>query len=158
MHSHASTAEFDEDVIALENDLASIACQAAIELDDLILRRGQSSESIRRLLNRLSESISTSEGTKVAGFLIDPTAAVVVNRAISEAGSVQPACKFEQLVRNTEGLTEQLGKVVANPESFRDADEDSLRKLRTFCLALSRHASAEGHRNRERVPQHPYRR
>ena len=158
MHPHASTAELDEKVIELENDLPSIACQAAIELDDLILGRDQSSESIRRLIDRLSEAIPTSGRTTTSGYLVDPTAAVVVNRAISEAGLVQPASKFAELVRDTEELTEQLRQVVANPESVRDAGQDSLRKLRTFCVALSRHASAERRRNRERVPQHPYRR
>lgn len=138
---------------AWPRDLAWIACQAATELDNLLLGKAVSVNAVKGLSSALA-SVATG-GPAAPSSLIDPTTTVVLGRALRDA---DPALKgLEDLVRVTVHLVDQLRQVAEPPGGRTVEQESTLRSLRTFCLALSRHAAAVTPSPANR-PDHPFRR
>jgi hypothetical protein len=135
--------------------LAWVACQAATELDNLILGRSASIDAVRGLTSALSSSVVTGSPTTAPASLVDPTTTVVLTRALRESEPNLHGRTLEDLVNATVHLVEQLRQVA---EPARTAEQQkTLQVLRAFCLALSRHAAAVSPSPANR-PEHPFRR
>jgi hypothetical protein len=141
----------------LESDLASLACQAAIELDNLILDRPTTFDSVRRLIATIAESVPDSARAFSPSSLLDPTAVLVLNRAIGDAVPGVAPNRVDELVRHAARMIQQLSDMIANPEHSRASRLSELKQMRLLCLAVSKHASAAIPSPEERIPDHPFR-
>ena len=106
-------------------DLAWVACQAATELDNLLLGRSASIDAVRGLTRALSSSAVT---TTTPASLVDPTTTVVLTRALRESEPNLHGRTLEDLVKATVHLVEQL-RQVAEPARTTE-QEKTLRVLR----------------------------
>ena len=71
----------------LEDDLATVSCYAAGEVDNLIHKRPNGFSAIKRLRWIIQNSLIDC-GTSTSGHsMVDPTTAVAVNRALVISGS-----------------------------------------------------------------------
>lgn len=158
MSSSPAAGPDDAVLLQIENDLPSLACQAAIEIDDVILNRSRELKAVPRLATLIAESIPNVSDMATQASLLDPTAVVVVNRALMDSTFGPTLKKVEELVATTERMTQSLKDLTTNPPMFRSAKPDELKKMRAFCLALSRHASAADRTWEEESQRHPFRR
>ena len=125
-------------------DLASLASRAAIELDNLILNRPTSLEAARGLAEKLAEQMHSSKGKNVP----DISTVVALRRALIETPGLASATTLDELVKNAAAVTGWLSN--AGPDAKAD-----LKSLRTFCVALSREATASQRSPFER-PEQPF--
>jgi hypothetical protein len=135
--------------------LAWVACQAATELDNLVLGKAVTIDAVKGLSSALSASVAVGTGAAAPASLIDPTTTVVLTRALRD--SHLTGKNLEDLVKVTVQLVDQL-RQVAEPDNARTTEDlNALRGLRAFCLAVSRHAAAASPSPANR-PEHPFRR
>lgn len=119
--------------LELEMDLGSLASQAAIQLDDLLLGRSQQLGALRVLADKIIEGLPQDEP-------LDAATVVAVQRALVDtAGSVPSKTVSELQVRAAE-LSRKFLEIVGN--TSQATMEQDLRQLRSFCVALSRHSAA----------------
>jgi hypothetical protein len=125
---------------ALEWDLATLACLAAIEVDNLIHnRRTNGLRAVRRLVIRLSDPQTLSRLTGPSPHrLFDPSIDVVKKRAFVASGRGK-----EIRVSNVDAMIEKLRRLSASSE-IPDQIPDDLPEVKAFCLALSREAASYG--------------
>ena len=125
----------------LENDLATVSCYAAGEVDNLILKRSNGLGALKRLKQIIQSSLIDC-GTSASGhFMVDPTTAVAMNRALLVSGSVGNLNTVDELIRESKQVAELLDTVTEKAERG-DEDVGELEKLRSLCLALSKSALA----------------
>ena len=124
----------------LEDDLATVSCYAAGEVDNIIHKRPNGFGAIKRLRHMIQNSLIDCD--KSSGhFMLDPTTAVAVNRALANSRSVENLDTVEELIEESKKITELLDSVAEKAETGT-LDLDELKKLRSLCLALSRSALA----------------
>ena len=85
---HASTSSSEP--LELEMDLASLASQAAIDLDDLLLGRGKELTAVKVLAEKIASSLPS-------GQTIDATTAVAVQRALIETPGLSQSTTVNEL-------------------------------------------------------------
>lgn len=131
-----------------ENDLPFLACLAAIELDNLIKDKPMELAPVKQLIKEISDVENVlSKSETMEGFLfapIDPATAVALNYAIAESAGSHKKSKLSELRTETILVVKNLEQLVENPQNFK-AEEgglDKLNMLKSFCLALSKHALA----------------
>ncbi len=140
----------------LGDDLETVACEAAIELDNLIRGRSQIAASVKKLADRLTKELPEATDLSSIKHLVDPSTVIVLSGAISELlGAGQPN-EVQELTRAAGRVAQRLLAVSNDPEGSR-GDILSLEQLRGFCLALSKRAAAARGSAIEAKPQHPYR-
>src|SRR5207245_1626340 len=123
--------------IERENDLASLANQAAIEIDGLIQGNAVELDAVHRLAAKISAAVTDVVEPGSPSSLLDVRTAVVVNKAISEATGPKNNT-LDDLLRRAKEVTATLltlkqGAAVP-PERIAE-----LKQLRNFCVSLSRH-------------------
>lgn len=123
-------------------DLAWLACQAATEIDNLILKRSQSLEAVRGLASTLTDPGSSLLQEGQQSSLIDPTTTVVLTRALRELTADTTETRLRDLLRAAGKVVNRLVDVSSRTASSGALDNEALTTLRSFCLALSRHAAA----------------
>jgi hypothetical protein len=142
----------------LGHDLPSVACQAAIELDNLILGRGTSLSGVAELSNRLTEEVPNVPDLNSPLSLVDPSTVVALHGTLQEACITGPSDDIADLTRRAGEIVQRLKSVSDNPQAARSAGLEELHKLKDFCLILSRRAAATSGDPDEARPPHPYRR
>ena len=113
-------------------DFASKATFASVQLDNLILGRSESLSKVAELavaLERVTDLLEPSSPSS----LLDPTTAVVMNRAIS-AWSEAPLKTLNDLFSQAREIAIRLRNAAANSATV---SPDELRSLRTFCVKLA---------------------
>jgi len=114
-----------------EEDLASLASQAAVALDNLVLGRGGDVAAVKRLALLVCGSLETDQA-------IDLTTAVAVHHALIEMSGVTSSKTVDDLRTNAMEFIERLSRIAKN-ESLEPAE---IKNLRDVCVALSRSATA----------------
>jgi hypothetical protein len=142
----------------LGHDLPSVACQAAIELDNLILGRTTDLPSVTELSNRLTEEVPDVPDLNSPLSLVDPSTVVALHGTLQEAPIIAPSDDIGDLTRRAGEIVRRLRAVSADPQAARAKDPEGLRKLKEFCLILSRRSAAATGDPDESRPPHPYRR
>jgi len=142
----------------LERDLPSLACRAAVELDNLNLGRSSSLENVQKLSRSLKESLPEVADFASPSSLFDPTMAIVVNGAISDTRQAEPIRQMAKLLDETKNITDRFENLLRDPTEFCRTSLDEVKTLRSFCLALSKRAFAFKGPRQSRTPQHPFRR
>ena len=127
---------------AFNEELSTVACYAAVEIDRL--RHGLDSNLVyvSVLAHRMVNLLGTARQNSME-FLSNPPAAIAVSRAINDS-SWSPDKKHTagDLIRYGSMIQEELMELCENPEIAKDAAASNYKKLRNFCLALSDRISA----------------
>lgn len=144
--------------VGLGEDLATLACNAAIELDNLLIGQSQSPTlpAVRKLAHRLARELPALPDATSGKYLVDPSTVVVMNRVIRESSWLGRPGQVEELVQTAEKVAQQLLAVTGNPDGAR-SDRGNLEQLRAFCLTLSKRAAAARGSAAETKPPHPFR-
>jgi C4-dicarboxylate-specific signal transduction histidine kinase len=143
----------------LETSLPSLASQAAAELDNLLLGKSNQVDALRRLSAQIAESIVNVDQPDAPGSLIDPSAVVVMHRAIGETNTTGVRMTtIHDLIHEATRITQGLESIGRDPEGTKSQAVSVIEKMRDFCLVLSRLASAHEQSVLERRPSHPFRR
>jgi hypothetical protein len=141
-----------------ERDLPSVACRAAIELDNLILDRSTGLRAVHTLVRDIEESFTTIKEPASPNSLLNPTTAVVINGAIRDSMEEAPPKSISGLVEEAAKIVVRLKNVLADPSTYRTTRSAELEQMRSFCLALSRRASAFEPSRHEARSWNPFRR
>jgi len=131
----------------LEGDFPSLSSIAAIELDNLILKKSTNLEGVKRLAAKISNSLSMTSN--------DPTAIVVMDMAMTDSQLSSPLETVDQLVEKAEEIIGRLKQIMAKPQKTNITE---LKTMRNFCITLSKHASACEPSPYDMEPYHPFRR
>ncbi len=140
-------------VNALTPELSSLAADAAVELDLLIVGEITDLEAVKELARCLSQTTqdSISSDTVSRRLAVDTATETVIARAFTVTGD-DHATILGNLLQRTQEVARQLSSAT------QKADTDSLQWTRAFCLALSESASAYRQNIFNARPRHPYRR
>lgn len=137
--------ETSEDIFLYEakNDLPSLACFGAIEIDKIILDKVYNLNILKKLADKLLNSIKSHKVQSDTMSLIDPKSVIVMNHAIQDSYTSIPRLKtVDDLVQQARKITEKLQAIVSNPDPFKREKREELKELRSFCIAISKHASS----------------
>jgi len=138
---------------AIRRDLSSLACRAAIEIDNLILERSSDLQALPLLAKTLRDDLIDIPEPTSPSSLLNPTTAIVVNGAISEASRKAPLRLLDEVVGEAKSITAQFDSVLQDPQGFRSQSLDDLENMRSFCLALSRRAFGFQRPRHSRTPR-----
>lgn len=130
------------------SNLSALACEAAVELDNLMTQHAGDLEAVRVLGNRIRSAVIVPEPATPSS-LLDATTAVALHRAIGGGGNT-----LDELLVEAKAFSGRLESATATALLERETE---CRALRDFCLALSRHASALSYPTPE-ASRHPLRR
>lgn len=139
----------------LGHDLASLACDAAIELDNLTRDPSQPATAVRLLAERLTQELPDATDLTCPKYLVAPSTVTVMSRAISESSLAEKPTDLRGLTKAA-GLIAGLLMRVSDDNAAR-AEKKTLESLRSFCLLLSKVAAAARQSGVDNRPQHPYR-
>lgn len=143
---------------SLGEDLPTLACNAAIELDNLLLQRTERLPAVRRLSERLTEEVPELIDLASPLSLVDPSTVVALHGTLQESQISSPSDQLSDLTRQAGEIVRRLKATSEDPRTARARDEGGLRQLREFCLIFSRRAAATSRDPEESRPQHPFRR
>lgn len=136
---------------ALDPNLPFLAARAAIELDNIMLRRSATTEAISALAFVLRSSTELNSSSQCS--LLDPITVETLTDALSETHG-KPITTIAMLVEQARALVVSLMKA----SEVGQQDDQRLRELRLFCIALSRITSSHLQANYESSrSQHPHR-
>lgn len=135
-------------------DLASVALKAATELDNLIRHQPTGLEGLRQFADQLSSRIVRDPGAGPAS-LFDPTTTIVLSRAVGDASGAAPQ-QVNDVTVAIRAWVKQMSELIHAVEQTQDIIVP-LTNLRSFCLAVSVHATAMSPKPFDR-PDHPFRR
>lgn len=138
---------------ALDPDLPFLASEAAIDIDNLLSNRSEDLTAIRRLAERLNNSIEMGTAGSPPRSLMDPATLTVVGEAVAEALRRESSQKVEDLLR-------EAAKIAMSLSSYDSTKNNKieLELARDFCVALSRAVVAYRRSISDLRPPHPFRR
>jgi len=123
----------------LDAGLSLVASKAAIEIDCLLLGRKFGFEAVNQLARLLENSVEVTEGAGKAQSLMDAPTVSAVDKAMSDSEwAAGELTTIDQLVAEAAKIAGVASGVVSGSETKKE----SLEKLRAFCVALARCASA----------------
>ncbi len=136
--------------VYVENDPASLASQAAVELDNLLRSRGTSVPAVLILSRLINDEFS--------GGASKATTVGVMKRAISHAKlAPEPLNRVEQVESEASQVADHLKEIYEKVQGKEQLDFKKIEQMRTFCVAYSIQRSAT-QPLRNRNPKNPYRR
>lgn len=136
----------------LAPELASLASDAAVELDLLINGEETDLSSVKELARYLSEtSDHEPAATGERRLSVDTATETILGRAFVQAGD-----DHANILNNLFDRTRTVASELSSADSSHD--QGSLEWVRAFCLALSQSASAYRQLILNSRPENPYRR
>ena len=133
----------------VQSDLPSLACHAAFEFDNLILNRSNTLDAVVRLANQIDHwmqaKIEVDQSSNQQSWGISSTAIVLMNNAIVASDwnrSVPEMTKVNELREEARKIVNFLKRVVEETQKVRENNDEELKKMSSFCLELSKSASA----------------
>lgn len=129
--------------------LSSLACRAAIELDNLLIgRHDKGLASFSKLASLLNSRLTVSEGEAERS---DPITLAMLRSALHDAGStIAEPQRLQDLVNEAAHLTSRLERATGQ------SNHGELAALRTFCVALSKVAARYEHPIEDLESSHPF--
>jgi hypothetical protein len=135
----------------LDPSLSFIASRAAIELDNLLLGLSDTLDAVQQLASRLKNSAEEVSGTSVKRNLMDPEAMCVFSQAFAQTQG--------HSVSTVDELANEAWRIASDLHQAKsDARRQTLEALRSFCVALSRIASAQRMAMLDQNPGFPFER
>lgn len=153
--------EDDMSFWGFEEDLSSLACYAATEIDNLILQQDVKLKATSRLISEISEfglisrQVKDSSGT--VRKRLNPSTAVAFHCAISDTNIAQAAEKMADLGEQAKQIKERLEFLLNDPKKAVEEDVKKVEELRAFCIALSKRALSCEPSLSDLQPGHPHR-
>ena len=142
-----------------DTDLALLACDAATELDELVLGRSDTLNAVHLLAAKISKVFLSSKGAAAQVAWVEPAAIVVMKQAIDDAiMPKKPITTVPELAQEAEKIEKRLSSLGNDQSGLKLQNTQDLEEMRSFCLALSKHASAQGRPLYDRRPDRPFRR
>ena len=135
----------------LDPNLSFIASQAAIELDNLLLGTSKKLDAVHDLALRLKNSAEEISGSTTMRNLMDPQSIRVFSQAYTETQG-ESVSTIDELANKAWRIAGDLDEAKADPQ------RQTLERLRSFCVALSRIASAQRMAMMDRKPGLPFKR
>ena len=136
----------------LAPELASLASDAAVELDLLINGEETDLSSVKELARYLSETSDREPAaTGERRLSVDTATETILGRAFVQAGD-----DHANILNNLFDRTRTVASELSSADSSHD--QRSLEWVRAFCLALSQSASAYRQLILNSRPENPYRR
>jgi hypothetical protein len=117
-------------------DIALLASDAAIELEELLLGMNPTLTNVQELMKVLPDLVKPADITVPSS--IDPTSALMVNQAFKDAHLASSIRDTAELAEEVQKLTSRLGEAI-RPGA---AKAEFIQGFKEFALALSRTASA----------------
>jgi hypothetical protein len=153
----------DKALWGFEEDLPSLACYAAIELDMLIQDqdKDENFNALEKLVDLISEfKSSINSGQEQNGPLayLNPSTAVALNCAIGDSKLSVPKASIYDFMRDADSLIESFKELIKNARKMKEEQLDKIKELKSFCLHLSKYSLANEPPLYDLKPQHPYRR
>ena len=140
-------------------DLSDVASRAAVEIDNLLLRKSRDLLATTDLIRHIGESIPEHANSVKSGAGLDPTIVIALNRAIDDSSvTTHSLSTVADLATEIYKILHQLKSLENSQNESKESVHEELTKLRNFCLALSKSAAAQGMRSRDLEPRHPFRR
>jgi hypothetical protein len=130
-------------------DLCLLASNAAVELDDLLLGRSSHMDSVHELAEILGRIGEPDTAESPLAMRVDPYAALVVSNALDESRWCTPLATLADLAR-------EAGTIAARLHDSRTSQSDSIERMRSFCIALSKSAAAYGDSLKALRPRRPF--
>jgi len=124
----------------LRNDLSTLACHTAIELEHLIHGRKFSFklDALEQLIKVLSKVIPSESDCNSPDLFIDPTTIRVIHHAIVQYGN-DKLTTVDQLFEEARKITQSLKRIIElDREGKKEIEE--VKKMKNFCLKLSKSA------------------
>jgi hypothetical protein len=140
-----SLAEFD-------TDLASVAAQAALELDHLSLGRPIGFSATQRLVDLIGKAVTDVSEPVSPHTLLNPGTAVALGKAFHEALGPPAMTRVPELIKQAANFKDRLAAIAASSEGALSTEIETLRNV---CIALSRQAVAVESAARYRR-EHPF--
>ncbi len=128
-----------------------LAIEAANELDELVEGRHSSLESVARLAEILKRSFRLDQAGGRHQSFVDSGTVAVFSQAIDGSAAGERISSIDDLVARAVEIVDALEKSAAGNEG------QSLKKMRDFCIALSKAAAAYQQSVYEMRPSHPFR-
>ncbi len=153
MPSASETSQGNQGLRALDADLASLASEAAIDIEYLLLKRETNSLAIQRLAERLNNSIEVTPTGDPPHSLMDPVTLTILNEAVAKAKNKKSLQKVEELLVEAAEIAKALSRA-----NLMDNHEEELKQARDFCVAFSRAVMAYHKSIHDLHPSHPFRR
>jgi len=128
----------------LQNDLSTVSCYAAGEVDNLILERPNGFKAVKRLVEMIQNSLIGVGQSTSAEYMVDPATAVAMGQALKDSYRETGTSidTLEKLISKATSVTKLLERATQNPNEVRKNNLEELKKLRSLCLALSENALA----------------
>lgn len=128
----------------LQDDLSTVSCYAAGEVDNLILGRPNGFQAIKHLIDMIRNSLIKVGQSASAEYMVDPATAVAMGQALKDSYQEKGASidTLEKLIIEATHVTDILEKATQNPDEVRRSNLGELKQLRSLCLALSENALA----------------
>jgi hypothetical protein len=117
---------------SLDSGVPFLAMRAAVQLDNLILKKTKSVDAVETLGARLVEIANATASVASKKAIIDPVAIRILRMVNQHARKEAPIGSEELVLQAKENGT----KLIA--AAARQSTDDELTTLRTYCLALSR--------------------
>ncbi len=132
-------------------DLPMLAAQAAIELDSLRRGRRIGLSTVNEIGNRLRVSL---EGSIANGkrAVLDSSTFAIVGPALDTTEWAGPVKTTNELITGAGDIADAMTKLA------EDAQAEQVEKIRNFCVALSKYATAYRQSLQDLEPTHTFRR
>lgn len=140
MVNNTISEEKESDLDLYYNDISSVACHAAIALDNLRLDRKPDLSAVQRLLDIMKSKTALSHRSKQGTFSSSTITTVMFYRAMSNSG-YSPSTKNE-VFEETLKLEKEFERILASQGTQENIKDIKLDRLRDFCLALSTSSSS----------------
>lgn len=128
----------------LQDDLSTVSCYAAGEVDNLILERPNGFKAVKRLVEMIRNSLIGVGQSTSAEYMVDPTTAVAMGQALEDSylETGTSIDTLEKLISEATRVTTLLERTTQNPSEVYKNNLKELKQLRSLCLALSENALA----------------
>lgn len=136
-----STKTAQTDDACLGRDLASVACNAAIELDNFLRGATVPMLAVGELCDKLTEEVPNVRDLSEVSRVNFRTA-LLLHRVLRESQTGLPCQNIYDLARQVAIVVGKLLAVSNRGVAHRSSDEESVKALRTFSLLLSRYSCA----------------
>ncbi len=143
-------------VCYLEDDLSTLACHAAIELEHLIHDREFPFKlsALEQLIEALSEEIPSESDCNSSDSFIDPTTIRVMNHAMIQYGN-DKLTTVKQLFDEARKITLSLREII-DLDRKGEKDSEKAENMKKFCLELSKSSAAYGPSSYRQRRKHPF--
>lgn len=142
----------------LQDDLSTVSCYAACEVDNLITGRQNGFKAVKHLVDMIRNSLIVvgQPAQTETEYMVDPATAVAMGEALEYSyPDLRPSIQtLEGLINEARKVTDLLEQITKNPESIIEQGKfEELKKLRSLCLALSKSTLAFEEPIEEREPE-----